>query len=271
MKLKPLTTIADHFSSLKDPRIDRTKHHKLIDIITIAICAVICGAESWVGIEEYGNAKDGWLKQFLELPNGIPSHDTFARVFSLIDPQEFQECFLNWVKTVSNLTQGEIVAIDGKTLRHSYDKEADRAAIHMVSAWASTNRLVLGQVKVKSKSNEITAIPELLKVLAISGCIVTIDAIGCQSAIVESIVAQSADYVITLKKNQKNLYQNVEQLFTQAVKTDFKGMTHTYCQLLESGHGRSEIRQHLVLSNIADRIDPEHKWSNLQSIGMVNS
>ena len=185
---------------MSDPRIDRTKRHNLIDILTIAICAVICGADSWVAIELYGCTKYEWLKTFLELPNGIPSHDTFARVFAQLNPQQFQECFLNWMKSIQKITDGEVVAIDGKTLCGSHDKSTDQSAIKIVSAWATTNKLVLGQVKVDSESNEITAIPELLKVLELTGCIVTIDAIGCQKEIVKLITQQSADYVITLKK-----------------------------------------------------------------------
>ncbi len=151
MKLRPKTTISEHFSNLEDPRVDRTKLHKLIDILTITICAVIAGADTWVDIEAYGQSKHRWLKRFLELPNGIPSHDTFARVFSLLNPEKLQQCFLKWIQSISQLTDGEIVAIDGKTLRHSYDKSLDQAAIHMVSAWAGANRLVLGQVKVDEK------------------------------------------------------------------------------------------------------------------------
>ncbi len=180
MKLKPKITIADHFAVMSDPRIDRTKRHKLIDILTIALCAVICGADSWVAIELYGCTKYEWLKTFLELPNGIPSHDTFARVFAQLNPQQFQECFLSWMRSIQKVTSGEIVAIDGKSLCGSNDKASGQSAIEIVSAWATTNRLVLGQVKVDSNSNEITAIPEFLKVLELSGCIVKIDAIGCQ-------------------------------------------------------------------------------------------
>ena len=180
MKLKPKKTIADYFVDVEDPRIERTKRHQLIDVITIAICAVICGADSWVAIETYGKAKEKWLKRFLELPNGIPSHDTFARIFALINPEKFQDCFLSWVKSVATLTDGEVIAIDGKSLKNSYDKKTGNRAINMVSAWAATNKLVLGQRKVDKKSNEITTIPELIKVLDITGCIVTIDAIGCQ-------------------------------------------------------------------------------------------
>ncbi|MEH1821959.1 MAG: ISAs1 family transposase, partial [Nostoc sp.] len=221
MKLKPKITIADHFLGIEDPRIDRTRRHNLMEIITIAVCAVICGADGWVAIETYGCAKYEWLKTFLDLPNGIPSHDTFARVFAQINPQQFQSCFLDWMKSVQKITSGEVVAIDGKTLRSSYDESSDQSAIVMVSAWATTNRLVLGQVKVDEKSNEITAIPELLKVLELSGCIVTIDAIGCQKEIVKLITQKDADYVITLKKNQGNLYDEVEKLFQSGISTDF--------------------------------------------------
>lgn len=213
MKLKPKITIADYFALIEDPRVERTKQHKLIDIVTIAICAVICGADSWVSIANYGDSKYEWLKGFLELPNGIPSHDTFARVFARLDSEKFQECFLNWIQSIRKITVGQVVAIDGKTLRHSYSRGADKGAIHMVSAWATENRLVLGQLKVAQKSNEISAIPELLEVLELAGCIVTIDAIGCQKTIVEAIVKKEADYIITVNKNQPHLYEKIEELF----------------------------------------------------------
>ena len=162
MKLKPKITLLDHFANLTDPRIDRTKEHKLIDILAIAICGMLCGADNWVAMEQYGKAKQEWLKQFLELPNGIPSHDTISRVFARIDPKEFEQCFRDWVKTLSELIPGEVISIDGKTVKHSNSKEKDKKAIHIVNAWASEQRLVLGQIKVKNKSNEITAIPELI-------------------------------------------------------------------------------------------------------------
>ena len=271
MKLKPKITIADYFGEIEDPRVERTRQHKLIDIITIAICAVICGAEGWTDIETYGLVKYEWLKQFLELPNGIPSHDTFSRVFSRLNPQQFQQGFLNWIKSINKMTSGEVIAIDGKTLRHSYDQGAELGAIHMVSAWATENRLVLGQVKVDKTSNEITAIPELLKVIEISGCIVTIDAMGCQREIVKLLGEENVDYVITLKKNQGQLYKNVEQLFKEAIRTDFRGILHSAYQTREEGHGRSEIRHYLMLTDINERIDPNHKWQKLKSVGLVES
>ncbi len=271
MKLKPKITIADHFLGIEDPRIDRTKRHNLIDIITIAVCAVICGADGWVAIETYGCAKYEWLKTFLELPNGIPSHDTFARVFTHINPQQFQSCFLDWMKSIQKITSGEVVAIDGKTLRSSYDESSDQSAIVMVSAWATTNRLVLGQVKVDEKSNEITAIPELLKVLELSGCIVTIDAIGCQKEIVKLITQKDADYVITLKKNQGNLYDEVEKLFKSGISTGFEGIEHSTYKTEEAGHDRHEIRHYVMLSQIQSRLNPDSAWSNFNSAGMVES
>jgi len=271
MKLKPKITIADHFLGIEDPRIDRTKRHKLIDIMTIAVCAVICQADGWVGIETYGCAKYEWLKTFLELPNGIPSHDTFARVFAQINPQQFQSCFLDWMKSIQKITSGEVVAIDGKTLRSSYDKNSDQSAIQMVSAWATTNKLVLGQVKVNEKSNEITAIPELLKVLELSGCLVTLDAIGCQKEIVKLITQHNADYVITLKKNQGNLYDEVEKLFQLGISAGFQEIQHSTYKTEEIGHDRHEIRHYLMLSDIQARLDPDSIWSKFNSVSMVDS
>ncbi|MBD2771403.1 ISAs1 family transposase [Iningainema sp. BLCCT55] len=183
-----------------------------------------------------------WLKTFLELPNGIPSHDTFARVFARIKSAQLHTCFVNWMKSIQKITESDIVAIDGKTLRGSYDTNSDKAAIHMVNAWAVHNRLVLGQVKTNAKSNCITAIPELLKVLEISGCIVTIDAMGCQKEIVKEIVRQDADYVITLKENQGNLYSDVERLFKSAIQKGFQGENHETYTTEDIGHGRKEIR-----------------------------
>lgn len=267
MKLKPRIRIADYFAQMSDPRVERSRRHKLIDIITIAICSVICGADTWVDMESYGRAKVKWLKRFLELPNGIPSHDTFARVFAQLDPEEFQKSFLNWIKSISNIMKGEVIAIDGKTLRHSYDASEDKAAIHMVSAWATENRLVLGQVKVDDKSNEITAIPNLLKVLSLNDCIVTIDAMGCQREIVKQITAGGGDYVITLKKNQGGLYERVEALFKEALLLDYQGFTFSSSRLSEQGHGRAETRYCMMLSDIQNKIDPEGKWQDILSVG----
>lgn len=209
--------------------------------------------------------------QFLELPNGIPSHDTFARLFARLNPQQFQQCFLNWIKAINKITEGEVIAVDGKALRHSYDKGAGIGAIHMVSAWATQNRLVLGQIRVDKRSNEITAIPELIKVLEVSGCIVTIDAMGCQKEIVKLIAEQKADYIITLKKNQGYLYNNVEQLFKSVIRTGCGGIEHSAYSTREEAHGREEIRHYLMLTDVQSRLDPNHKWSNLKSVGLVES
>ena len=249
MKLEPKLTIAEHFKDVDDPRVERTKAHQLIDIITIAICAVICGADGWTDIESYGIAKYNWLKKFLELPNGIPSHDTFRRVFARIDPEQFQSCFLNWIKSIEKVTSKEIIAIDGKTLRRSYDTKYGQSAIHMMSAWANSSGLVLAQRKVDEKSNEITAIPELLKVLEIRGCIVTIDAMGCQKEIVSKIALKEGDYLITIKKNQPTLYENIKNLFQGAV-AHYEGFELSHYQTEESGHGREEIRNYWMVTNV---------------------
>ena len=247
------------------------KKHKLIDIITISICAVVCGADGWEDIEMYGIARKKWLEKFLELPNGIPSRDTFARVFSQINPEEFNKSFLSWVKGISKTTAGEIIAFDGKQSRNSGDEKNGRGAINTVSAWAASNRLVLGQTKVEGKSNEITALPKLIDILDLAGCIVTIDAIGCQREIVKRIVKKEADYVIAVKKNQSNLYKQVEQLFKQAIKTNGDSLNISDFSSKETNRGREETRNYLMISGIGASIDELQKWKNLNSIGMVES
>lgn len=259
-----------HFQSLEDPRTEHLLDHQLIDIIGLTICAVICGADTWVDIENYGNAKAEWLQGFLELANGIPSHDTIARLFCALDPEALQACFASWVKAVAQLCDSEVVAIDGKTLRHAYDKGNNKGAIHMVSAWATENRLVLGQVKVDEKSNEITAIPHLLKVLDLNGCIVTIDAMGAQKEIAQQIVDSGADYVLSLKGNQGNLHQDVEQLFAWTRKLEFRGIPHEFFQTVDGGHGRIEIRRHWLLGEVEHLIDA-HLWPGLKRVGLVES
>ncbi len=270
MKLKPKVTLLDHFTNLTDPRIDRTKDHKLIDIIAIEICGMLCGADNWVAMEQYGHAKKEWLKQFLELPNGIPSHDTISRVFARLDPKEFEQCFRDWVKTISELIPGEIISIDGKTVKHSGSKSQGKKAIHIVNAWACEQRLVLAQVKVKNKSNEITAIPELIEVLELSGCLVTIDAIGTQTKIARLIQDNGADYCLTLKENQPNLFQEVVNLFDQAEATDWSGVEHDFHRTINKGHGRTEIRRHWTMP-VTELFFDESKWAGLQSVGLIES
>jgi predicted transposase YbfD/YdcC len=273
MRKKPLEAMEEHFSKVSDPRVDRTKEHKLIDIITIAICAVICGAEGWVDIELFGKSKMPWLNTFLELPNGIPSHDTFGRVFSRIDAHEFQLAFYEWVWAVNDIVQGQIINIDGKQLRGSKDKVLGKRAIYMVSAWAEENELVLGQRKVDEKSNEITAIPELLKMLALSGCIVTIDAIGTQTNIAKTIVEAEADYVLSVKENQGHLYEDLAVLFGVDQAQNFKYSSLEYAKTTNKGHGRLEVRECWSTSNLQslDLIRGQENWMGLESIAMVVS
>jgi predicted transposase YbfD/YdcC len=271
MPKKPLEAIEEHFGKVNDPRKDRTKDHKLIDIIVIAICAVICGAEGWVDIELFGNSKLDWLATFLELPNGIPSHDTFGRVFSLVDAQQFQLAFYEWVLAVNEIVQGQIINIDGKCLRGSDDKQLGKRAIYMVSAWAEANELVLGQRKVDEKSNEITAIPELLKLLDVSGCIVTIDAMGTQTNIAKTIREANADYILSVKENQGHLFEDISVLFAVDQVQNFKYASFEYKKTVNKGHGRIEVRECWSTSN------PEYlrlirgleNWAGLQSIIMI--
>lgn len=260
--------LLSELSKITDPRVDRQKRHKLLDILTITICASICSANTWEQIEQYGKAKQKWLSTFLELPNGIPSHDTIRRVFILINPDEFREAFINWIESIKTLMQNEVVSIDGKTLRGSHNKRDGKAAIHMVSAWASEMSMVLGQVKTEEKSNEITAIPELLNLLEISGCIVTIDAMGCQKKIAAKIIDKNADYVLALKKNHETLHDDVELFFQDAKKTDFKDIQNSYHKTIDGDHGRIEERRHWVVSDI-DWLDGKPQWKGLSSIGMV--
>jgi len=262
--------IMEHFSSLTDPRILLKTRHKLIDIIVITLCAVLAGADEWTEIADFGRLKEQWFRTFLELPFGIPSHDTFGRVFSMIRPEEFEKCFLDWVRAAFQNIAPQVIAIDGKTLRHSYDRSSNKAAIHMVSAWAAENRLVLGQVKTEEKSNEITAIPELLKVLALKGCVVTIDAMGCQKEIVKQIVEQEADYVISLKGNQGTLHKEVELFLQDATQNRFKDLPHDTYETTDGEHGRIEIRRFTTTAEV-DWFEDKSKWAKLTSFGMVES
>jgi predicted transposase YbfD/YdcC len=266
-------SIEQHFGQVRDPRIERTKRHKLIDLLVIAICAAICGAEDWVAVAAFGRAQEEWLRTFLELPNGVASDDTFRRVFARLDPDELQRGFLSWVQAVFEVSAGQVVPIDGKALRHSYDRQAGRGAIHMVSAWASANHLVLGQVKVDDKSNEITAIPALLRLLHLKGCIVTIDAMGCQTDIATQIRQQEADYVLSLKGNQGTLYDTVQSYFDQAQADGFRQVAHDYDCTTTLDHGRLEIRRCWTISEpeYIAYLNPQGAWSGLRSIAMIQS
>jgi len=267
------TSLIAHIAKIEDPRIDRTKRHKLIDILVIAICAVIAGADDWVEVEMFGRAKEAWLRTFLELPNGIPSHDTFGRVFGRIDPVQFQTSFLSWVKSIQERLNGQIIAVDGKELRGSKDGQLGKGAIDLVSAWATGSQIVLGQQKVSEKSNEITAIPALLALLALEGCIVTIDAIGCQTEIVEQIAKQDADYVLSLKENQGRLYEDVELAFKDATQNGWQGIQHDYHRTEDQAHGRREIRQCWTIAgeDYIRYLRGAANWKNLRTIAMIVS
>lgn len=266
-----MSNLIESFSDVKDPRIDRTRDHPLVNIITIAICGVICGADSWVEIESFGKAKRAWLSGFLDLTNGIPSHDTFGRVFSAIDAEEFQNGFSRWIASIQSKIAGDIVSIDGKALRRSHDNVIGRDAIYMVSAWSKANRFVLGQRKVDEKSNEITAIPLLLEVLALSGCIVTIDAMGCQRDITEKIVDQNADYVLSLKGNQGQLNDDTNAMFDYFKKIDFKEIEYDYKRTVSKGHGRLEIRHCWCFDPTTwqEHFRTLEKWPSIKSLALV--
>lgn len=243
----------------------------LLDIIIIAICAAICDANDWADVQLFGEAKEQWFKGFLKLPHGIPSHDTFSRVFAQIDAEQFQQCFREWIGAVEARTQGQIIALDGKQLRRSHDKTLGKKAIYMVSAWASGNSLVLGQRKVDEKSNEITAIPKLLGMLEISGCVVTTDAMGCQMAIAEKVVENDGDYVFVVKENQPRLLEAIQGLYDDG--DEMRWVDCDYHKTVDEGHGRTEIRQCWTTSDseylkyIASFAD----WRGLQSIGMIEA
>lgn len=244
---------------------ERSKRHKLLDIISIAICSTICGMESFVEFEDYGKVKEDWLSNFLELPNGIPSHDTFRRVFSLLDPLEFQNCFGDWVSAICSHSPEDFIAIDGKTLRRSFDKASEQPALHLVSAWSSSNNFVLGQVAVDDKSNEITAIPKLLELIAGQGCTFTIDAMGCQKAIAKKIIEKKADYVFCLKQNNLNLYTEVEKFFEDPSNQKY---IESF-QKTEGDHGRIETRSYSSAS--AGFLKNTDDWVGVQSIVQVES
>jgi len=273
MENRPTASKTKHFEGLPDPRTGNAKAHIFLEILIIAICAVICGADGWSDVELFGKNKKEWLKTFLELPKGIPSHDTFGRVFAKIKPEEFQKRFIEWVQAIEKLTAGQVIAVDGKKLRRSHDREAGKAAIYMVSAWATQNQLVLGQTKVADKSNEITAIPELLQLPDISGCIVTIDAIVTQTEIAETIVAGGGDYLFAVKENQGHLFEDIQCLFEVDVAQGMRYAQYQYAKSVNKGHGRIETREcwatdreeHLSLVRI------RQQWKGLKSIVRIVS
>jgi predicted transposase YbfD/YdcC len=261
-----LASFHDHFRGLIDPRVERTRKHALINVVFIAVCGVLSGANSFAGIQEFGCDRRPWFARYLDLKNGIPSDDTFARVLARLDPAVFEKCLLSWIQAVQEISENRLIAIDGKTLRGSYDRGDGKAAIHMVSAWATENKLSLGQVVVDQKSNEITAIPALLRVLELSGAIVTIDAMGCQKEIADLIRERGGDYVLAVKQNQPTLNEQVEEAVGAGLEQDTAAVdVH---QTVEAGHGRHETRTYVIFPATA-RVDPHGLWRDLKAVGMA--
>lgn len=262
-----------HFNTLEDPRVDRTKRYPLIEIIFLIISATISGCEGWKSIRDFGLLKLDWLRQYLPYENGIPVDDTLARVMRRLDTKQFANCFTNWIQSVTKATHGDVIAIDGKTLRRSHDINADKSAIHMVSAWSSANGVVLGQEKTAEKSNEITAIPELLNSLAIKGCIVSIDAMGCQKDIAEKIIKQKGNYLLALKGNQGNLHEEVSSFLITAKNDNFKNVEHDFYEDIDAGHGRIEVRRAYAIDfkKYKKHLPSGSQWKKLTSIIMIET
>lgn len=266
-----LSTIEEHFATLSDEREQYKVKYPLLDILLITLVGVICGADGWESIEEVGKNKLKLLKQYGYFHYGIPVHDTIARIISAIEPEQFQTCFISWMKAAQLSTQGEVIAVDGKTVRGSHDKKNKRSAIHMVSAFAAENGVVLGQVKTDEKSNEITAIPDLLSKLDIKGAIVTIDAMGCQKKIAKKIIEKEADYVLAVKGNQGHLYTAIKDLFDIAHEESFNQLSHQFSEEIDKGHGRVEHRRYWLTEDLSSIEDLTSKWVGLTSVGMVES
>src|ERR1700691_2003041 len=271
MSATKTVSVRQCFANVPDPRREHLRLHNLWDIIAVTILAVLAGADTWVEVAAYGVEKLPWLETFLDLANGIPAHDTFGRVFALVDPAALQQGFLTWVRALAEATVGRLVAIDGKTARRSFDKADGKGPLHLVSAWASENRLLLGQQACDSKSNEITAIPELIKSLEISGAIVTTDAMGCQKAIAAEIDKAGADYVLSVKDNQPTLHHDIRQVFAAGLDTHFANMEHHSHHTEDKAHGRVEKRTYHIMPAPQELLEKHAGWKGLRSIGMVFS
>jgi predicted transposase YbfD/YdcC len=265
-------SIVEHFQTLEDPRIERTKKHLLLDILVIAVCTLLTGGEGFQDMELFGKSKRAWLQTFLALPHGIPSHDTFGRVFARLNPQRFQECFLSWTQAVAQLTQGALVSLDGKTVRASFDRATASSPLHMLSAWCSDHGgLVVGHIKTETKSNEITAIPELLQLLAIKGCIVTIDAMGCQTAIASQIRDQGGDYLLALKGNHKKAYRAIKQYFHQHIEHQLAWRNaENFFDAFDDSHGRTVRRRVWSMTDLP-ALPELAKWPDLQAVIAVET
>jgi predicted transposase YbfD/YdcC len=264
----PLELFAPFFANLTDPRMERTKRHSLLDLLILAVCATLGNANGWADIERFGRAKIDFFRTFLELANGIPSHDTFGRVFARLEPAALMACIQQWLDALGAAVAGEVVAIDGKTLRGSFDKAAGKNPLHLVSAWACEARLTLGQVAVDAKSNEITAIPLLLELLDLKGCIVTIDAMGCQKDIAAAIRTCEADYVLAVKDNQPDLHQTVHDAFLAHAEDDFADPSLKRIKTVERSHGRDETREYFI-AEAPVALVRRGQWKDVRSIGMV--
>ena len=265
-------SIVEHFRTLEDPRIERTKKHLLLDILVIALCTLLTGGEGFQDMALFGKSKQAWLQTFLALPRGIPSHDTFGRVFARLNPQRFQQCFLSWTQAVAQLTQGALVSLDGKTVRASFDRATASSPLHMLSAWCSDQGgLVIGQIKTEAKSNEITAIPDLLQLLALQGCIVTIDAMGCQTAIAEHIRDPGGDYLLALKSNHKKAYTAVKQHLHEHIEHQLAWRTaENFFDAFDDAHGRTVRRRVWTITDLA-ALPELAKWPGLQSVIAVET
>ena len=261
--------IQEHFAGLTDPR-RRKVIYPLINIVTIALCAVMCGADDFVSIALWARTKKKWLAKFLDLSDGIPSHDRFNAVLAAIKPAEFEKCLLSWITALHEVTDGQLIAVDGKTLRRSFDAASSKSAIHMVSAWATVNLITLGQVVVDAKSNEITAIPKLLEMLELSGALVTIDAMGCQTEIARTIVDGGADYVLAVKGNQPTLHDGIAEFFDEQLEADFADVKVSRHETNERGHGREETRHYFVCP-VPDDLPDAARWKKLKAIGIAIS
>ncbi len=253
-----------YFSAMEDPRTNQGKRHDLLDMIVIALCAVICGADGWAEVEQFGNCKLKWFRTFLNLPHGIPSHDTFGRVFARLDPEQFERCFLKWIRALAGRRQGRLIAVDGKTLRRSFDSAGKKAAIHMVSAWCQSNQMVLGQLATEAKSNEIKAVPKLLELLDLKDAVVTADAMNCQKTVARKAIAGDADYLLQVKGNQPHLHEDLKLLFKEGLRDDCQGIPTAYAEETSGGHGRIETRR-LWSTWEVDWFVDRQKWKGLAS------
>jgi predicted transposase YbfD/YdcC len=265
--------LSEYFGGLADPRRDHTRRHLLLDIIVIGICAVLSGADDFEAVAAFGVAKEGWLRRFLALPNGIPSHDTFWRVFRALDPVQFERCFRTWMAAAIELHPGEVIAIDGKTLRRSYENCPKQGALQLVSAWATENNVVLGQLRIAEKDNEIVAVPELLEQLDVAGCLVTTDAMSCQVKTAQRILDRQGDYLLALKENQPALYSDVSMLFADLESSGYRAYAFSHDQSVDSGHGRIEIRRIWVIDDpqVLEMLPNGERWPQLRSVIRIKS